>query len=127
MKYFKITLVLITLILVSACSKKTEVETPISALEIEQIKQELLNTKVITLNAKNWEYNQKEIRIKQWEQVTLRVNNTDVLHGIAIPEMRLVWDDEIQVDTSKKWEYQFVCPNYCGDGHSDMTGTIIIE
>lgn len=83
--------------------------------------------KIITLNAKRWEYDKREIRIKKWEKVIIKVNNIDTLHGIAIPEMKLIWDTEIEVDTSKTWEFEFRCANYCGAGHQDMIWKIIIE
>lgn len=45
---------------------------------------------IISLDAKRWEYSQKEIRVKKGQKVTLQVNNVDTLHGIAIPDMQLV-------------------------------------
>lgn len=83
--------------------------------------------KTVTLNAKKWEFDQKIIKAKKWEKLIIKVNNVDWLHWIAIPDMRIMDDNEIEVDTSKAWEYEFRCLNYCWDGHQDMTWTIIIE
>lgn len=83
--------------------------------------------RTITLNAGRWEYDKKELRIKRWEKVIIKVTNTDTTHGIAIPEMKLVWDNQIEVDTSKVWEFEFRCANYCWAGHQEMTWKIIIE
>lgn len=82
---------------------------------------------VITLDAKNWEFNQKVIKVKKWQKLTIKVNNTDGLHWIAIPDMNIMWDNEIEVDTSKLWEFEFRCLNYCGEWHKDMIWKIIIE
>lgn len=82
---------------------------------------------IISLDAKRWEYSQKEIRVKKGQKVTLQVNNVDTLHGIAIPDMQLVWNNSIEVDTSVSWEFEFRCANYCGDEHENMIGKIIIE
>jgi rhodanese-related sulfurtransferase len=82
---------------------------------------------VITLNAKNWEFDQKIIKAKKWQKLTIKVNNIDRLHWIAIPAMKIIWDSEIEVDTSKMWEFEFRCLNYCGEWHQDMTWKIIIE
>jgi heme/copper-type cytochrome/quinol oxidase subunit 2 len=57
----------------------------------------------------------------------LKVNNIDTLHGIAVPDMQLVWDEQIEVDTSQTWEFEFRCSNYCGEWHQEMTGMLIIE
>ncbi len=86
-----------------------------------------MSTKIITISAKKWEFKQKEIRVKQWENILLKIENTDVLHGISIPAMKIVEDKEIKLDTSKKWEFEFVCANYCGEKHREMKGKIIIE
>ena len=86
-----------------------------------------MNDKIITLNAKNWEFDKKVIRVKKWEKVKIKVNNLDWLHWIAIPEMKLMDDNEIEIDTSKAWEFKFQCLNYCWDWHSNMTWKIIIE
>jgi heme/copper-type cytochrome/quinol oxidase subunit 2 len=82
---------------------------------------------VITLDAKRWEYSQKEIRVKKWEKLIIKINNTDRLHGIAIPDMKLTWNEQIEVDTSEAWEFEFRCANYCWWGHQEMVWRIIIE
>ena len=83
--------------------------------------------KVITINAKRFDFDKKVIRVKKWEKVKIKVNNLDTLHGIDIPAM-WIWDEkEIILDTSKTWEFIFICGNYCGAGHSQMRGKIIIE
>ncbi|QFR39132.1 hypothetical protein A9Q91_02760 [Candidatus Gracilibacteria bacterium 28_42_T64] len=82
---------------------------------------------IITLNAKKWEFDTKEIRVKKGEKLTIKVNNTDILHGIAIPDMMIMGDDEIEVDTSQTGEFLYRCYNYCGEGHQDMIGKLIIE
>ena len=92
--------------------------------------------RVILLDAKRWDYSLNgvsltngdgEIRLKKWENVKIKVNNIDTLHWIAIPDMKLVWGEEIIVDTSKAWEFEFRCSIYCWAGHQDMVWKIIIE
>jgi heme/copper-type cytochrome/quinol oxidase subunit 2 len=41
--------------------------------------------------------------------------------------MKLVWDEEVILDTSKTWTFEFRCANYCGEGHSSMEWKIIVE
>jgi heme/copper-type cytochrome/quinol oxidase subunit 2 len=86
-----------------------------------------VDAKIIEINAKNWEFDKTEIRVKQWENIILKVNNTDVLHGIAIPAIRQVDDNELVLDTRKKWVFTFQCANLCGEWHDDMKWKIIIE
>lgn len=83
--------------------------------------------KTITINARSFEFDKKVIRVKQWEKVKIKVNNMDTLHGIDIPAM-WIWDEtEVILDTSKKWEFDFICWNYCGAWHSQMKWKIIID
>ena len=86
-----------------------------------------IEEKIINISAKNWEFDTPIITVKKWEKIRLKINNTDWLHWIAIPAMRIVEDNEIILDTSKKWEFEYVCANYCGAGHSAMKWKIIIE
>jgi len=86
-----------------------------------------VNARIINIDAKKWEYSIKEIRVKKWEKVIIKINNIDFDHGMAIPWMKIVWLDEIILDTSKVWVFIFKCANYCGKGHSTMEWKIIIE
>jgi rhodanese-related sulfurtransferase len=94
--------------------------------KIEQTNK-IIEEKIITLNAKNWEFDKTEIRVKKGEKIKIKVNNLDWLHWIAIPDMQLLDNDMIEVDTSKTWTFTYQCLNYCWEGHSNMTWTLIIE
>lgn len=83
--------------------------------------------RIITIEAKKWEYNPSVITVKQWENIIIEVINTDTLHWIGIPDMKLSWNDQITPDTSKKWTFEFRCTNYCGSGHQEMVWTLIVE
>ncbi len=83
--------------------------------------------KTVILNAQKWEFNQKIIKVKKGQKLIIKVNNTDGLHWIAIPSMKIMNDNEIEVDTSKSWEYEFRCLNYCWEWHQEMVWKIIIE
>ena len=86
-----------------------------------------IEEKIITISAKNWEFDKPIITVKKWENIILKINNTDWLHWIAIPSMKVVENETLKLDTSKKWEFEYVCANYCGAGHSAMKWKIIIE
>lgn len=97
------------------------------AFELKGDHDESKESTIVTLNAKKWEYDKKVIKVKKWEKLIIKVNNSDILHWIAIPDMQLVWDDQIEVDTSKVWEFEFRCANYCWEGHQEMVWKLIIE
>ena len=88
---------------------------------------EMQELRVVTVEARKFSFDPDIIRVKQWERVKLIIDNVDMLHGIGVPDMELFWDKEIILDTSTKGEFPFWCANFCGSGHENMTGKIIVE
>lgn len=95
--------------------------------EEEQEEEIIVEERVIILDAQRWDYNPNVIRVKKWEKVTLKINNTDVTHWIIISGMGVSSNDEVIIDTSKTWTFEFRCKNYCWSGHKGMVWTIIVE
>lgn len=83
--------------------------------------------RIINVNARRFMFEPNVIKVKQWEKVKIVVNNEDMLHGIAIPQMELYADEELIIDTSIKWTFPFWCANFCGNDHENMRGKIIVE
>lgn len=83
----------------------------------------------ITVKAKNFEFDQKEIRVKQGTKVTLTLENTDGAHGLAIPEygVDIKGGESAEFVADKKGEFPFQCSLFCGTGHGEMTGKLIVE
>lgn len=81
--------------------------------------------RVIPISAKRFEFTPNVIRIKKGETVRFEVDNTDTLHDFLIPELNL--SSENILNAKQVGEYEFVCANFCGEGHATMKGTIIIE
>jgi len=94
--------------------------------EIE-ISQDNSSQKIITLDATKWQYSSDEIYINSGNNVTINVNNIDTLHWIAIPDLMLVWKENIEFQIDEPWEYVYRCAYYCWDGHEDMTWVITVE
>ncbi len=83
--------------------------------------------RTIQIDAKWFDFNPNEIRLKQGEDVTIQINNIDAMHGITIPALGVRGDDMIKFRADEKGEFEFYCNNFCGEGHSDMIGKIIVE
>ena len=141
MNIFHISFIVVVLCFVSSCSNIKWEDTNADGMiyeEREEIKEEFLEShattdvngtksRVVTIQAKKFEYDTKEIRAQQWERLIIKIDNTDVLHWIGVPDMQLVWDYEIEIDTNQTWEFEFVCANYCWSKHREMKWKIIIE
>lgn len=87
-------------------------------------------SKAITIKAKNFEFDQPEIRVKQGDKVTITLNNAEGFHGFAIPDYNVDIKENNGTATftaDKAGEHEFHCSVVCGAGHSKMVGKIIVE
>jgi len=87
------------------------------------------NVREITIDAKRFEFNPDVIKVKEGERIRLKVNNIDFEHGLSIPEFGIEVHDEEGVEfiADKKGTFEFYCHHYCGSGHSEMKGVLIVE
>lgn len=90
-------------------------------------------SRTIVITAKSWAFEPAEIRITKDETVTLEVTSVDVAHGFFIPALGI--NEQLEPGTTVRVELQpkeagtfpMICNVYCGAGHRDMRGTIIVE
>jgi cytochrome c oxidase subunit II len=67
------------------------------------------------------------------EPVRLIMSSQDVIHGLYIPAFRVNMDvvpgryTKAWFRAAKPGEYQLYCTQYCGQGHSDMTTTVVVH
>ena len=81
----------------------------------------------ITLEAQKFTFAPAAIRVKEGERVTITVRNIDATHGISIPAFNARGKESVEFVATKKGNYPFYCATYCGSGHPDMQGTLIVE
>jgi len=83
----------------------------------------------ITVNAKNFEFDQKEIRVKQGETVAITLKNTQGNHGLKIEgyDKEVKNNQTVTFTADKAGEFNFECSIMCGKGHTDMVGKFIVE
>jgi len=89
---------------------------------------------VIKITAKKFEYSPNEIRIKKGVPVILEFTSLDRVHGFIVPDLGGIRADiepgkatQIRIVAPKVGTYEFYCDIFCGDGHEDMHGRIIVE
>jgi cytochrome c oxidase subunit 2 len=88
--------------------------------------------RTIHMGVRQYEWDPKTIRARQGELVRLIVHNADVKHGIAIPELGVnedILEDGAVVTftATKKGTFEFFCSVWCGEGHMEMQGTVVID
>jgi cytochrome c oxidase subunit 2 len=87
----------------------------------------------IEMKARRYQFTPSTIRARAGVPVQLRVLSTDVVHGMAIPGLnineRLDPGKEVVINftPAKAGSYPFFCSVYCGPGHANMKGELIVE
>jgi len=85
------------------------------------------------ITAKQWEFNPSRIEVNKGEVIRLNITSMDVTHGFAIPafgvDVRLDPGKSVIVEfvASKTGDFPFFCTIFCGEGHSDMIGTLVVR
>ena len=89
--------------------------------------------RVIKMTAKKFEYSPSEVHIKKGEHVVLELTSLDRKHGFKLPELGIRADvppggtARVEVTAEKAGRFPFACDVFCGDGHEDMTGTLVVD
>lgn len=114
--------ILVVLIIIAVCAGEF-----LSAEEIGQ------GEKTVKITAKKFEYNPNEIRLKKGLPVVFELTSLDRLHGFNCPELGIRGDinpgkvTKISLTPQKTGTFIFFCDIYCGEGHENMNGKIIVE
>jgi len=89
--------------------------------------------RVIHVTAKKFEYSPSEIHVKKGEPVVLEFVSLDRKHGFEAPDLGLSTEidpkapSRVRFVPQKEGRFPFHCSVFCGDGHEDMTGEIVVE
>jgi cytochrome c oxidase subunit 2 len=90
------------------------------------------DARVVRIVAKKFSYTPSEVRLKKGEPVILELMSEDRVHGFILPEFKIRKDvapkevARVTLTPDKAGIFSFRCDVFCGDGHEDMTGTLIV-
>lgn len=82
--------------------------------------------------AQRFKYTPDVLHVRAGETVTLLVTSLDFVHGMNFPDhgvrADLVPGQVVRITLGPKpaGRYAFVCDNFCGEGHEEMHGQIIV-
>ncbi len=88
---------------------------------------------VIKIVAKKFEYTPNVIKLKKGVPVVLEFTTLDVLMGFKVPDLGIRADiipgkvSRIRVVPDKVGTFPFLCDIFCGSGHENMTGALIVS
>lgn len=84
------------------------------------------------VTAQRFSYAPSTLTVKKGEKVRVNVHSTDVTHGFLIPEFGVEASVppgqtvSVEFKPDRAGTFTFRCSVYCGGGHGDMTGTLIV-
>lgn len=88
---------------------------------------------VVQVTAQRFHYTPSEIVVKKGRPVVLEISSLDFTHGFNIPELKLRADlppgkvTRVRFTPERVGEYPFLCDNFCGEGHEQMHGRIVVK
>ena len=87
----------------------------------------------LNVNSKKFEFEPGTIRVKQGDLIEVRLTSTDIPHGFGIRAFEVnerVGKGEEKVfrfTASEAGTFPIICTVYCGAGHKNMRGELIVE
>ena len=91
------------------------------------------SVKEIDVTARQWEFSPNPIEVNKGDTVRLKIKSLDVTHGFALPTFgvseQLQPGREVVVEfvADKEGSFSFLCTVPCGQGHSNMRGTLVVS
>ena len=87
---------------------------------------------VIKVTAKRFDYTPAEIKLKKGVPVVLEFTSQDVVMGFNVPDLHARTDivpgvvTRVRLVPDKVGTFEFHCDIFCGSGHEEMSGTIVV-
>jgi cytochrome c oxidase subunit 2 len=88
--------------------------------------------RVIPIVAKKFAFVPNEIRVRRGETVVLQLSAPEVPMGFNLADLKLRTDvipgkvATLKFTADKPGSFVFLCDIFCGTGHEDMSGTLIV-
>ena len=89
--------------------------------------------RVIQVTARKFEYRPARLTLKVGVPVVLELTTLDRKHGFKVPDLGLRADilpgetARLEFTPPRVGTFDFACDRFCGDGHEDMTGELVVE
>ena len=87
----------------------------------------------IRISAKKFEYQPNKVTARLGQPVVFVLTSEDRIHGFKMPDFGLRTDivpgqeTRVTLTPDKAGSFAFFCDVFCGDGHEDMEGTLVVE
>ena len=87
----------------------------------------------IAIAASKFEFTPETVTVKLGQPMTLVLTSYDRIHGFKVAELGIRTDIVPDRETrltfvpDKPGRFTFFCDIFCGDGHDEMSGTLVVE
>ena len=104
-----------------------------AALVRAGVAQDAAAPRVIELTAQRFTYTPNEIALKVGERVVIAIRSIDFVHGMNLPDLHMRLDlvpgriTKLELQPKAPGMIDFVCDNFCGDGHEEMHGRFVVS
>jgi cytochrome c oxidase subunit 2 len=89
--------------------------------------------RVVEVVAKRFTWEPAEIEVAVGERVRLVLRTADGLHGIELKKFKINKEIPrgnkpvtVEFTADEAGRFPFLCSEYCGDGHDDMKGVLVV-
>ena len=90
--------------------------------------------RVVEITARRFAFEPKEVEATVGERLQLIVRSADGVHGLEIKKLKIKKEvprggEPVTIDFTAPTEGSFpiLCSEYCGDGHKEMSGMLIVR
>jgi len=103
------------------------------AIGAQEIRATSGREKVVHIVAQRFVYTPNEIVLQKGQPAVLEIKSLDFTHGFNIPDLKIRADlppgqvTRVRLTPEKAGVYDFLCDNFCGAGHEQMNGKIIVR
>jgi len=90
-------------------------------------------TREFTIIAKNWEFSPNTIIVNQGDKVIIKISSVDTTHSFMIKDYNI----NVKLEPNKTQTIEFIADKFgvfpfhcgvpCGEGHKEMTGTLVVK
>ena len=91
------------------------------------------DAQVVEIVAQRFSYTPNEIVLTRGRPAILKFHSLDFVHGFNIPDLHIRADlppgvvTTVRLTPEKSGTYDFLCDNFCGIGHEQMDGRILVK
>ena len=88
---------------------------------------------LVKLTVKKFEYSPERVTVRKGIPVVIEITSLDRIHGFKLPDFNLRTDvipgevARVSFTPSEEGEFPYLCDVFCGDGHENVTGTLVVK